>query len=470
MKYIFSILSVVTLLWGAALPASLHAQGIADNAVFYHSIRSPWSNAYNPALFPESSGWYLTTAKVGLQLSLPLSYEELNIQYDPERDVSVLDVNEVLNQLKANGCNLYNNNDINLLGFGFSIGESLHLSASAGLRTQLSLNVPTGLIDFATQGNVSGDNHLEFGDENILCGQVFAYTSVGTAFKMPAIPLTIGGRLNILDGIANLSADNLSVTLHTEEDMSALRLSSDYLMHTAGIATDIVQNMTNGDGSLGFDPDSLRAMMPTNMGFTFDLGAKFEVGIFDISLSLVDLGPGIRWSQKPITIVPKQKDISVAFSGVDLSTAINQGTIDTAFVGRLKDSLMAMIDYTQTADAYWSAVPTRLYAGASASVGKCLKVGYLFQGQWRSGWRSSFACNNTFSAHLNLFNWLELSVANSFTYNGQSLLWLNPGCAFTLSLAKRLQLFVATEYISGMSPEKIKAAHIVAGINFVGLR
>ena len=136
-----------------------------------------------------------------------------------------------------------------------------------------------------------------------------------------------------------------------------------------------------------------------------------------------------------------------------------------------------MIDYTTEENDYWYSVPTRMYLGASASLGKLLRAGYLFQGQWYNGWFNNhhsgsnhFACNNTFSAHFNLFNWMELSAANSFTYDGSHFTWLNPGCAVTLSPGRKMQLFVALEYLSDMRLTKAKAAHVMFGINMVGLK
>lgn len=473
MKQILLTLAMALLLIGATLTTPANAQRITDNAVFYHSIRSPWSNAYNPALFPRSSGWYVTTAKTSMQLSMPLSYDELGLTVDEERGVTILNVNDLLTKLRTTGCNFYNNNDINLLGFGFTSNEQFHFTASAGMKTLTSFNVPLGFIDFITQGNLNESRHVEFGAKDIFSNQIFAYASLGLAFKLPAIPLTLGGRINILDGVSALSIDNLSINLHTEEDVSVMRLTSDYLMHTAGAA----QFKKNNNGGYDFSFKTLKEMVPLNIGYTFDLGAKFEISIWDFSLSIVDLGPGIRWRQNPTAIVPKQKDISISFSGIDLSSIMNQGVIDTSFIGRLKDSLLAMIDYTEEESGYWYSIPTRMYAGVSASVGEFLRLGYLFQGQWYNGWINNhrsdtnhFACNHTLSAHLNLFNWLELSLVNSFTFDGQHFTLLNPGCALTLSPGKRTQLFAAIEYLSNMNPEKINAAHFMFGINVVGLK
>jgi len=472
MKRHLYLLSLVLATMATVMPSVSRAQLITDNAVFYHSIRSPWSNSYNPALFPKESGWYVTTAKTSLQLSMPLSYEELGFKYDPVRDVTVLNINDVLAKLKTTGCNFYHNTDVNLLGFGFTKGENLHFTFAAGMRTLNSFNVPLGLIDFITEGNMGENSHIDFGANDIFSSQTYAYLSVGGAFKLPILPLTVGARLNVLDGIEAFSLDNLAIDLTTAEDVSYMRLTTDYLLHTAGIA----RVSRKEAGTFDFNVGTLKGMMPKNLGFTFDIGAKLKLALFDISLSIVDLGPGISWQQNPMAIVPKQKDISITFEGIDLSTLVTAGTVDTSFIGRLKDSLLSMIDYTTEESGYWYSIPTRMYAGVSASIGKLLRVGYLFQGQWYNGWfnnhpsdLSHFACNNTLSAHLNLFNWMELSLVNSFSYNGHDITWLNPGCALTLSPGQRLQLFAAIEYLSDFNPTRVKAAHVMFGINMVGL-
>ena len=139
-------LSAIVMLSGLALGNVSQAQQITDNAVFYHSIRSPWSNSLNPALFPNESGWYMTTAKTSVQLALPMSYEDFGLRYDPVRDVTVLDVNHVLEQLRTKGCHIDHNTDVNLLGMGFTISDKLHLTASAGVKYLTSFTVPLGFF------------------------------------------------------------------------------------------------------------------------------------------------------------------------------------------------------------------------------------------------------------------------------------------------------------------------------------
>ena len=58
MRKLRYFLAAVVLLTGLAWNTPMQAQQITDNAVFYHSIRSPWSNYLNPALFPSEDNSY----------------------------------------------------------------------------------------------------------------------------------------------------------------------------------------------------------------------------------------------------------------------------------------------------------------------------------------------------------------------------------------------------------------------------
>ena len=71
---------------------------------------------------------------------------------------------------------------------------------------------------------------------------------------------------------------------------------------------------------------------------------------------------------------------------------------------------------------------------------------------------------------LNIFNWLELAAANSFTYDGNHFAFLNPGASVTVGLGGRFQLFASVEYLSSLYLTELKSAHVVFGINMVGLK
>lgn len=460
MKINIRILCVALVAMMAIAPGKMSAQRICDNTIFYHSFRSPLGSEQNPTFFPTNSRWYVSLPKVGVDLALPMSYNDLGLTYDASRDVTVFNLNHFIDQVRGNNFGLRLNADANALGFGVKLAEYATLHVASGVRMQSRLSVPTGLLEFLEQGNAGETKQFDFGSDYILSAQAYGYVSLGGSWHLPELPISLGARVNLLDGIQSVTIDNLKVELTTAEDMSSVQMRTDYLAHSAGLV------------SIGTDDSnrfSFEKRMPNNVGLTWDVGARAKLGIFDLSVSLLDLGRGIFWKDSPMTIKPKTKKTTLTFDGVELTGLMNGGTLDTAFLSNFNDSIMNMIDYTTHTQSFWSTTPTRLYAGVSATLMKMLRVGYLFHAEWeKGGIKTTFRCNNTLSAHANLMNWLELSVANSFTYDGTNMDFFNPGVSLILSAASRVQLYVAAEYISNLYLTDLKAAHVMLGLNIVG--
>ena len=134
-----------------------------------------------------------------------------------------------------------------------------------------------------------------------------------------------------------------------------------------------------------------------------------------------------------------------------------------------------MIDYKAERKPFSYTPPTRMFVGLSYSLFNMLKVGYLFHGEWESGWfnhfgEGNFRCNNSLSLNFNLFNWLELTAANSLSYDGKTWSFFNPGMSISVNPGARTQLYVAVDYVSSLMLSEMRAAHIYFGINVYGLR
>lgn len=442
----------------AVNPRQAVAQKLSQNDLFYHSIHSPYSNSLNPALFPMDKHFYISLPRVSASLSLPMSYNDLGLQYDPNRDVTVINVNHILDQIKENGFMLGVEGEVTALGFGFKISD-FSFSFSSGARTLASANIPTGLLTFITEGNAGGNQHIDFGAKQIANVVGYGYAALGASFKIPTLPITVGARANILDGVQIATIDNLSIDLATAQDMSSLTLSSDFMAHSAGLV-----NVNVTDSSFSFNP---QLKFPRNLGFTFDLGIKATLGIVDLSLSVLDLGPGIKWKESPITIVPKHQETTISFDGVDLTAILDGGSINSDMVDAYGDSIRNMIAYIVDDQPFRYSLPTRTYLGASVTLSNYFRAGYLFMGQWNKGMLSeTFRCNNSLSIHANLLNWLEISAANSFSYDSKSFSWFNPGASLTI-LSGPVQTYISADYISSIYVASLKSMHLYFGINIV---
>lgn len=462
MKRISYTIICMLLMLVAFSPTPTSAQKLGDNTIYYHSFRSPFASHLNPALFPSKSHWYVSLPNVDLGLSLPLSYKDLGLTYDPERDATILNVNHIIDQIRGNNLRLNLSTEVNVLGFGFRLGEFATLHVNSGVRIAARLSVPTGLFEFLESGNAGENKQIDFGAQNIFSIQAYDFVSLGGSWRIPELPISVGARVNVLNGIQNISVDNLSLMMTTAEDMQSVQMRADYLAHTAGL----VGLHTDDSGRVAMDA---RLGMPQSYGLSWDVGARAKLGMFELSLSLIDLGRGIFWRENPLTIVPKTQEQTITFDGVDMTSLLNGGSIDTAFLANFQDSLMNMINFTTSETPFWTNIPTKLYFGANATFLNMVRVGYLFHGEWdKHAIKTTFRCNNTLSAHVNLMNWLELAASNSFTYDGEHMGWFNPGVSLMLSIAQRLEFHVGADYISSIYLTDTKSLRVFLGINIVG--
>jgi hypothetical protein len=319
------------------------------------------------------------------------------------------------------------------------------------------------LTRIVTEGNLNQNRHLDLGTTMLAHYMAYGHVSAGVAYEFTGLPLTLGARVNLLDGLAMASVDKLAVDITTASDTSSLNLSLDYLVHSAGLAFLTI----NENNKLAFKH---KLAFPNNFGVTFDLGMKFKLENFEISASFIDWGPGITWNDSCITLKPKSSDNTIHFEGIEIGRLS-----DSTYFRQWADSLINMIDYKAERRPFSYTPPTRMFVGLSYSLFNMLKVGYLFHGEWESGWfnhfgEGNFRCNNSLSLNFNLFNWLELTAANSLSYDGKTWSFFNPGMSISVNPGARTQLYVAVDYVSSLMLSEMRAAHIYFGINVYGLR
>ncbi len=463
MRKVNTIVAVAALMAFAAMGGKVKAQSLSDNGIFYHAFSSPWSSSLNPAMFPETAKWYVSVARTNADISLPFSYNDLNLKYDPVRNATVFNVTDFLQTMADRQCRFSTNADMNLLGVGFSIGSHLHLMLDAGIRSNSTVTLPLELTRILTEGNLNQNRHLDLGTTMLAHYMAYGHVSAGVAYEFTRLPLTLGARVNLLDGLAMASVDKLAVDITTASDTSSLNLSLDYLVHSAGLAFLTI----NENNKLAFKH---KLAFPNNFGVTFDLGMKFKLENFEISASLIDWGPGITWNDSCITLKPKSSDNTIHFEGIEIGRLS-----DSTYFRQWADSLINMIDYKAERKPFSYTPPTRMFVGLSYSLFNMLKVGYLFHGEWESGWfnhfgEGNFRCNNSLSLNFNLFNWLELTAANSLSYDGKTWSFFNPGMSISVNPGARTQFYVAVDYVSSLMLSEMRAAHIYFGINVYGLR
>lgn len=456
---LLSLLVLATL----TVPTTTSAQSLSDNGIFYHSYTSPWSSSLNPALFPQSAAWYITLPRFSADLSLPFSFKDLNLQHDPTRDVTVFNATDFANLMVQRKFRFSTDVGFNLLGVGFSIGPNLHFTLDVGAKAHGLLTLPIEVTRLLTEGNLNENRHLQLGTALPFSAMAYAYASAGVAYHIPDGALTVGARFNMLAGYAMASIDHLTLDVTTSADTSSLSLLVDYQGRFSSPYALFHEINTNENTIF---PDFL----PENLGYTFDLGAKFSLFNIDFSASILDLGPGITWSDYTTVITPPADNHPIEFDGFDLNRVNEQGYFNSWL-----DTLKHKLDFQEIDTTFRYTPPTRIYFGASFSLLQTLKIGYLFHGEIESGLFNpvqiqTFRMNNSLSLNVSLFKWFELTLANSLAYDGNSFSLFNPGLAISLNPFRRIQFYAAVDYISNFHLVDMRAAHIYFGINLYGHR
>lgn len=469
------IMAALLIAMAAGVPAK--AQLYSSNDVNYHSFRSPMATKLNPSMFPENSKFYVTLPRFDIGFSLPLGFSDV-IMHDSEGAVirvdSIMEKMTEKNQLRAR---LGLNFGIDMLGFGFRV-KDMYFNFGSGLKLNTTVTLPLNTMRLLTDGNFGeygregNITDINLGDDNILRLQTYMYYSLGFAMKIPNTDATVGARLNLLSGLEMVALDRLGLHLITDSANTRVMATTDLYAYTSGVAPIVNDSKglrINTDMFENFNMNTVKQLLPKSMGFTLDLGAKYEWKDFVFSASIIDLGPGIHWTQNPVQLSTRGHD-TVAFEGIDLNRVISQGGVDTGYANSLKDSLLALLDTAVTTKSFWYAIPTKVYLGASWSLNNMLKFGAMFHGEFEPGKNSKmiFRQNTTLSVHFNLFDWLELAAANSFTFDGRRPDFFSPSASISFNIGRVFQLYMTLDYLSDMRVTKMKAAHLYFGANIVG--
>lgn len=466
MKKVLIYICAIAVMIAVAASGRVGAQSLY-NDVEYHSFRSPVSTRLNPAAFPDNSKFYITFPRTSIGVSLPFSYNDIGFKYDEKEDRTIINLNNFINNLTDENGNtslrLGLNIEYEMFGLGFKVKNLVNVNYALGLRFSGALTIPLNVLHLVTEGNMGENSELEFGTKNLARFQAYIYNSVGVAMKIPQTDATVGARFNLLQGAQIISVDNLSLKLTTDSVQSQWRISADYLARAAGMFNFMPD--TSGQFQIIKEGAKWNNYFPQNFGFTFDLGAKYEYKDFVFSASVLDIGPGVRWTQNPAKLSHKN-DHSVTFRGIDIEPLISNGRFDdsaAAFGNMLVDSL-GLFDTAWSQKSFWCPVPTRLYLGASYSLKSYLRFGVLFHGEWNPKFRQ----NTLLSVHFNLFDWLELTAGNSFTFNGKKPDFFSPSVSASLNIGRVFHLFFTLDYISDFYLSDLKAFHFYFGASIVG--
>lgn len=444
----------------AAVPLHAQQHAMQEGSVLYHSIRLPQSNIVNPAFFPDAVA-FISLPTINPYISMPFSYKELDLKYDPDRDATLLNLNHVGALLKRRnifraGINL----DIIALGYRYK-GKNCFTFSLRNI-TSMSLTIPNTVVDAMNEGNAyhtGSDNQLLILDGDV--GNIQSYAEIAVGYhRIINRHWQVGGKFKWLQGIMNVNTDDLSLRLYTSEDYSTLQSTLDYNARMSGIFC--------------WDSSKLKLErgVPNNTGWAIDLGGMYKIKGFTFSASILDLSPGIHWRSHIYKLTPKSGHNTITYSGMDLRNTINYEGFDSTFIGNVGDTLLSMVDPEKVSGGdYWYPIPTKFNIGASWSFRRYFRVGLLYHGEFERGLitpgrgarllkNGRFRHCTTLSFSGNLYNWFEVTVGTSMVSDGVNFNPFNPGIAISFTPKNVAQLSLVCDYISSLRVVKMRDVNV----------
>ena len=460
-----TIALVALMIW---TPSESQAQ---TSSILYGSSRNPLMNSANPAFFPSRSRVYLSLPGVNMNFVSPLAYNSI-FQYDSTEDKTYINANSILDTLAQNGA-LRLGTNIHAIGLGLNF-DRFFITFSTQAKVDMSFAIPQGLVTFLNEGNYGhvGDDYIELLDGQLLTTRVYGEAALGFGMNINE-NLTIGARAKLLVGYFDLSTAGSSARLYTAEDYSAITGVMDLNLNS----TSVLEETTDAEGNKSY---KIKTFMPKNYGINLDLGVHYHTDLFEVSASIVDFGPGIHWTDNVHRIVSAREDNSFTFSGVDVSTMMSGGRLDSAYAQTLIDSLKALTEYkTIDGEDYWTATPTKVNIGGMFHVSPGFSAGLHFHGEFDRGVTKmgdvfktktvGFYSNTSLLARLNIQDWVEIVASASVITNNGHWNWFNPGFGITLTPLRTFQVYAFLDYISNIYLIDAKQFNVSLGLNlFLG--
>jgi hypothetical protein len=353
-------------------------------------------------------------------------FDELLVRR-PDDSLEFQPSNAIDAMAKINHFNLDFKNE--LLGFGVRLGQT-YFSFTATNRMQFSLMYPRDLFRFVFEGN--GASLLgQRADLDGLGIKFNAYMEYAFGANRSFLDdrLTIGGRVKLISGIANIHTAKSELGIFT--DSTTFDITVDGVVHAYT------------SGSSGYDFSDYRNLGFTyltrfpNFGMGIDLGATLKFNdMIDFSASMIDFG-FINWKSDTRNYI--SNDVNFTFQGVN----INQFLSDSVgFVNNFVDTLQGLFSGDINNDEYRTLLNTRFYFGARFKLLDAIHLNALWFNEFILGkYRPGIALGTTIQ--------LKEFISLSANYNAYGRALGNIGLGLNMRVGP-VQYFVMTDNILGV--------------------
>lgn len=258
----------------------------------------------------------------------------------------------------------------------------------------------------------------------------------------------IGFRGKLLMGSQDVSTEEFGVRLFTDDDIYQLRFNNNYIINSSSLFT---YNDLE-DYSFEVDRTVINTLFTRNVGFAFDVGMSFKVAESStIGVAIYDVGK-ITWKEDVNNYNSKG---GFSFDGLDIANYIGSES-----VVELRDSLLNLLEFEETNEAYSSKLPLQFNVSLVHSINDQLDLDAAFNLSTINGYS---AYNFRVGALYQLSDIAHLGL--SYSYNQFEI--LNLGLS-AIGKFGPVQVFARTDNLIGVfQPIKNGYTNGFIGVNLL---
>ena len=344
----------------------------AQQELMFYQMSDYWhANALNPAFFPQDRNVQVGLPGFSIDAwnSGDITFDDFLVRQD---NGFKLDFSALIDELEPENDFVFDQR-LETVSLGLRLPGNFYVSAAHAVRTHGVVVYPKGLPEILWEGNGTligqtvdiAPSTLGFGWQEFRLGLAKTFDRV-----------TVGGRVNILSGVAALETDRgrRRATVYTDPDVYQLTLDADYGFWSSAL----VESIDTAD--LGFDFNLVDnvggAKLFDNSGASFDVGA--EVRLLDrltISASVLDIGGRLNW--KNDTYYFRTNGNYTYEGGIIDGKDLLSGSDSIDFATDL-DTLNDIFAFSRDAQEFSSTLPTRFYAGVNYQLAEDWAVNATF--------------------------------------------------------------------------------------------
>lgn len=387
----------------------------AQRNITLADLKTPYSYRVNPSIIPESKVFVSIPLLGTYNFQFTNRIAAINDVFIPNASGDSLILNSSESFFNRMGSKTYVGAELTnqIFAFGFKVKKN-YFTLDISNRLSSEVGLGSDLLKFLVQGN-GGSLVGSRASFDGLGASVLSYVEYGLGYTRELNDkLSVGGRLKLLSGIANLKGTNTKIGITTDASDYSLTIDgqADIKSSNTAIFTDSAYAST-------MDPMRIAKMAYnfSNFGMGLDLGATYKyTDKIIFKASIIDLG-FIKWTQGIANY--QVQPFNYKFSGIYLNDVINNKENSTT----IQDSLNSIFNTGKSTNSYATGLPTRIYLGGDYIWNKYFSSGATW---YNEIYNSSYRTGLIISSTLSVSHWFGMTLnygmyAGSFSNVGIGL-------------------------------------------------